>query len=103
MTTFLVLVGVAVGSYVARILFVQLVPASRLPLTVQTQLAHLGPAVLGALTATALARTVASSGRLDPVPALAVVSAALVGWWTRSVGWLLVTGIGVAVVLGSLS
>ena len=51
MTPMLAMVGLAVGSWLLRALFIVLVPAERLPTGVSGALTHLAPAVLAALVA----------------------------------------------------
>jgi branched-subunit amino acid transport protein len=81
MSTVLVLAAAALVSWTLRVLFITVVPATRLPDPVRRALDHAAPAVLAAVVATALTRP---SAELPTGPAvLALAAGALVAWRTR--------------------
>jgi branched-subunit amino acid transport protein len=85
--------GAVVATYVLRILLINLVPASRLPASVQRVLPHVGPAVLAALVAAAL------FGSPDGVQPAFLIGAVLAGAVAcRGGSVVLATGVGLAAV-----
>jgi branched-subunit amino acid transport protein len=94
MTAFGILVAAGVASWLLRVLFITLVPASRLPGGFRDALEHLGVAVPAALVATALAKHAASGGLLASAPAgLALLASAVVARHRRNVSLIVATGI----------
>lgn len=101
MTALVVLVAAAAVTWLLRVLFIAVVPASRLPAALQRVLAHTGTVVMAALVATELGRSGGVSALVVPsVPLLSLAAAGAVAWRTRH----LAASVGVAVaVAGGLS
>lgn len=81
MSTALILTAAGLVSWLLRVLFITLVPASRLPARVRETLRHGAPAALAALIATGLARPSAAAPVLPML--LALLAGAVVAWRTR--------------------
>ena len=97
MTACLALAGAVVVTWVLRVLFITLVPATRLPASMRRALPHVGPAVLSALVASAL---FGSPGGVQPALLLGAAVTGALAWWRGSV--VLPTAAGLAVVGAAL-
>jgi branched-subunit amino acid transport protein len=98
MTATLALLLAAVVSWTLRVLFIAVVPATRLPARVRAALDDVAPAVLAALVVTSLAHGRALAG-LAPTEVVAGLVAAVVAWRTRNLAWTVVAGVGAVAVL----
>ncbi|HXV94035.1 MAG TPA: AzlD domain-containing protein [Pseudonocardia sp.] len=81
MSPVVVLAAAGLVSWLLRVLFIALVPATRLPGPVLRALGHAGPATLAALVASGLARPASPIALLPALAALLV--GGLVTWRTR--------------------
>jgi branched-subunit amino acid transport protein len=101
MTAFLVLFAAGAVSWLLRVLFITLVPASRLPAGLRSALEHGGAAVPAALIATALAHQGGPAALVVPSPALlALVASGAVAWWTRQLAATVAAGVAAFWLLG---
>jgi branched-subunit amino acid transport protein len=92
-------IGLAVvASFALRIVFIVLVPAGRLPASVQGAFDDVAPAVLAALAVTALTGGSGVSGLLTP-PVAAGFVAAVVAWHTRNLAATVAAGVGAMALL----
>jgi branched-subunit amino acid transport protein len=95
--TLVVLLLLAVASWLLRIAAIVIFPASRFPAKLRAALDHLVPAVLASIVAVHLSETLRTPSAVAlPVTAAAAGMLAVVAWRTRNV--LLTTGLAVAVV-----
>jgi branched-subunit amino acid transport protein len=95
MTAFLILAAAGALSWGLRVLFVTVVPASRLPSGLRRALEHGGAAVPAALVATALAGQGGAVAAITPSPMLvALLASGLTAARTRSLGWTVTVGVG---------
>jgi branched-subunit amino acid transport protein len=92
MTAYLALAGAVTVTWTLRVLFITLVPATRLPAPVRRALPHVGPAVLAALVAAALF----GSPGVQPALLLGAAVTGALAWWRGSV--VVPTAAGLAVV-----
>ena len=101
MTDLIVLLALAIASWVLRIGLVVLVPASRLPAAVRSSLDHLAPAVLAAILVLDLAASVSASA--NAVDGLATLGAAVViagvAWRTRNLALTAIVALAAVLVL----
>ena len=98
MTALAAMFALAGISWVFRVMFVVVVPASRLPDRVREALGHLAPAALAALVTVEVAATLPGSGTVTQLAILGcVVLVAVVARLTRSMA--LSMGVALAVVL----
>ena len=104
MTEVAVLLALAAGSWLLRIGFLVLLPASQLPETVRSSLDHLAPAVLTAILVLDLAGSVrvggSITGRIETLGAAAII--ALVAWRTRNVALTSIVALAAVVLLDLL-
>jgi branched-subunit amino acid transport protein len=91
-TSVLVLLLAAVATWLLRVCFITLVPASTLPTRVRLALDDVRPAVMAALLVTHLARGERIGG-LELADVLATLIAAAVAWRTRKLGPTVLAGI----------
>ena len=98
----LVLLAAALGTYFARSSLILLLADRTLPIGVESALANVGPAVLAALTVN-LAVGSDGLGSVELAEAVAVVVAAGVTIWRRSLIWTFVAGMATLWVLAALT
>lgn len=101
MSAVLVLLLAAVATWLLRVCFITLVPASTLPARIRLALDDVRPAVMAALLVTHLARSQGIAG-LVLADVLAALLAALVAWRTRKLAPTVLVGIVAAGVLRSV-
>jgi branched-subunit amino acid transport protein len=81
----IVMLGAAAATYALRVVLITVVPAHRLPAALRRALAHLAPAALAALIATAVVGHRGLPALLVPGPMHAALAvAALVAWRVRN-------------------
>ena len=100
MTAVVAMVGLGLGSWVLRALFILMIPAERLPQALRDGLTHLAPAALAALVAVEVAGAAAGldvAGTVLMLGSLAV--AGFVVRLTGSVGLAVTIGLGAALVI----
>jgi branched-subunit amino acid transport protein len=85
-TDVVVLLALAVASWVLRIALIVLIPASRLPDVVRSSLDHLAPAVLAAILVLDLAGSLSASANAMDAMATSGAAAVIAGvaWRTRN-------------------
>jgi branched-subunit amino acid transport protein len=89
MTALIAFSGAVVVTWLLRVVFITLVPATRLPVAVQRALPQVGPAVLMALVAAAL---FGSPGGVRPALLIGAALTGAVAWWRGNI--VLATGVG---------
>lgn len=101
MSPALVLLLGAAGTYVLRVMFINLVPAGKLPSRVRTALQLVGPAALAALIATDIAHATAHPVTLWPtVGAVAVGGVAAL--LTKNLAFTILGGLAAAIAVSLL-
>ena len=94
----------ALATWLLRVSFIGFVPADRLPAAVRRALAHVGPAVLGALVVTGLIGHRGPAALLVPSAShLALLVAGLVAWRIRNLAAPIAAALAVMVVAQVLS
>jgi branched-subunit amino acid transport protein len=88
----------ALATWVVRVALIAIVPATRLPARLTAALDDVAPAALAALVVTSLVTRSAPAGVVG-VHLAGVAVAAGVAWWTRSLAWTVVGGVGVVALL----
>ena len=96
MSAWLIVIGVGLGTYAARLSFIGILGSRRLPVPLERALTYVAPAIFAALT---LPAVLLRDGTADVAATtnprfLAAVIAALVAWKTRSVVAVTVVGMG---------
>jgi branched-subunit amino acid transport protein len=95
MTVLLLMLGAGVISWMMRLAFIALLPASKLPGGVRRLLDHGVVAIPAALVATSLAGQGGASALVVPSPALlALVVAGVVAWRTEHLAGTVAAGVG---------
>jgi len=98
-TALAILVAAAAVSWLLRVLFIAVVPASRLPAGLRRVLDHTGTVVMAALIATELGHDGGVAALVVPSgPLLALLAAGAVAWRTRH----LAAAVATAVVVGGV-
>jgi branched-subunit amino acid transport protein len=87
----MIVVIVAVGTYLMRAVPLLVLADRELPVTMQRALRNAGPAVLSALVVVMVASS-PEGVRIDPIEVGALVAAGLVAWWRRNLIWSLIAG-----------
>ena len=94
----------AAATYLLRVVLITVVPAHRLPAPLRRGLAHLAPAALAALVATALVGHGGPVALVVPGPThLALAAAGLVAWRSRNPALPVLAAVAVAIVIEVLS
>ena len=96
MTSWLIVISVGLGTYLARLSFIGALGARRLPQSIERVLTYVAPAVFAALVFPAV---LLPEGSVDIAPAtnpkfLAAAIAALIAWRLKSVVAVIVVGMG---------
>lgn len=95
---FLIVLVVAIGTYVLRALPLLVLADRTLPLVVQRALRYVGPAVLAALVVVSVSAT-GEGWVIDPPELAALITAGVVARLTRNLIWSLTAGMGALWVL----
>lgn len=92
MTEWLIIITVAVGTYLERASLMLLLGRGAVPQRVERTLRYVGPSVIAAL---AMPPLLAPQGTFDPLNLhlAAGIAAAVAAWYTRSLLWTLVAGL----------